>query len=67
MTMKKLEEFNTVKEYIDYIEQLQVEKVAKEEAEMLAREANQYWQLVVDHAEKLSLEILQISKKELGI
>ena len=41
MTMKKLEEFNTVKEYIDYIEQLQVEKVAKEEAEMLAREANQ--------------------------
>ena len=41
MTMKNLEEFNTVEEYVDYIEQLQVEKVAKEEAEMLAREANQ--------------------------
>ena len=39
--MKKLEEFNTVQEYVDYIEQLQVEKLAKEEAEMLAREANQ--------------------------
>ena len=39
--MKTPEEFNTVEEYLDYVEQLQVEKLANEEAEMLAREANQ--------------------------
>jgi hypothetical protein len=41
MPIKTLEDFNTPQEYIDYIEQLQVEKLAKDEAEMLARETNQ--------------------------
>jgi hypothetical protein len=41
MTVNTPEEFNTVEEYLDYVEQLQVEKLANEEAEMLAREANQ--------------------------
>lgn len=41
MPIKTQDEFSTPQEYVDYIEQLQVEKVAKDEAEMLAREANQ--------------------------
>jgi hypothetical protein len=41
MPIKTQNDFNTLQEYVDYIEQLQVEKLAKEEAEMLAREANQ--------------------------
>jgi hypothetical protein len=41
MTLKTLDEFNTPQEYFDYLDQVQAEKNAKAEAEMLAREANQ--------------------------
>jgi hypothetical protein len=39
--MKKLEEFNTAEEYFNYLNQIQAEKNAQAEAEMLAREAIQ--------------------------
>jgi hypothetical protein len=41
MTIKTLDEFNTPQEYFDYLNQIQEEKNAQAEAEMLAREANQ--------------------------
>jgi hypothetical protein len=41
MTIKTLDEFNNPQEYFDYLNQIQVEKNAQAEAEMLAREANQ--------------------------
>lgn len=41
MTLKTLDEFNTPKEYFDYLSQVQAEKNAQAEAEMLAREENQ--------------------------
>jgi hypothetical protein len=41
MTIKTLDEFDTPQEYFDYLNQIQAEKNAQAEAEMLAREANQ--------------------------
>jgi hypothetical protein len=41
MTIKTLDEFDTTEEYFDYLNQIQAEKNAQAEAEMLAREANQ--------------------------
>lgn len=40
MPIKTPDEFNTIQEYVDYLEQIQAEKNAQAEAEMLAREAN---------------------------
>jgi len=40
MPIKTPDEFNTVQEYVDYLAQIQAEKNAQAEAEMLAREAN---------------------------
>ena len=40
MTMKTPEEFNTVEEYFEYLNQIQADKNAQAEAEMLSREAN---------------------------
>ena len=41
MTIKTLEDFDTPQDYFDYLNQLQAEKNAQAEAEMLAREENQ--------------------------
>jgi hypothetical protein len=41
MPLKTVDDFNTVEEYFEYLNQIQAEKNAKAEAEMLAREANQ--------------------------
>ena len=41
MTIKTLDEFDTPQQYFDYLNQIQAEKNAKAEAEMLAREENQ--------------------------
>jgi len=41
MTIKTQDEFDTIQEYFDYLNQIQAEKNAQAEAEMLAREANQ--------------------------
>jgi len=41
MTIKTLDEFDSPQEYFDYLNQIQAEKNAQAEAEMLAREANQ--------------------------
>jgi hypothetical protein len=41
MTIKTRDEFDTSQEYTNYLSQLQAEKNAQAEAEMLAREANQ--------------------------
>ena len=41
MTIKTLDEFDTPQEYFEYLNQIQAEKNAQAEAEMLAREANQ--------------------------
>ena len=41
MTIKTLDEFDTPQDYFDYLNQLQAEKNAQAEAEMLAREENQ--------------------------
>jgi hypothetical protein len=40
MTIKTPKDFSSTQEYIDYLDQIQAEKNAKAEAEMLAREAN---------------------------
>lgn len=40
MPIKTQDDFSTVQEYVDYIEQTQIEKNAQAEAEMLAREEN---------------------------
>jgi hypothetical protein len=41
MTLKTQDEFETFQEYFEYLNQVQIEKNAQAEAEMLAREANQ--------------------------
>ena len=41
MTLKTLDDFDTPQEYFDYLNQIQAEKNAQAEAEMLAREENQ--------------------------
>jgi hypothetical protein len=41
MTLRTQDDFDTVQEYINYLSQIQAEKNAQAEAEMLAREANQ--------------------------
>ena len=40
MTLKTPDEFNTPQEYADYLSQIQAEKNAIAEAEMLARQEN---------------------------
>lgn len=40
MTLKTQDDFDTLQEYLDYLNQIQIEKNAKAEAEMLAREGN---------------------------
>jgi hypothetical protein len=41
MTLRTQDDFDTVEEYFEYLNQFQIEKNAQAEAEMLAREANQ--------------------------
>jgi hypothetical protein len=41
MTLRTQDDFDTVQEYFEYLNQCQIEKNAQAEAEMLAREANQ--------------------------
>jgi spore coat polysaccharide biosynthesis protein SpsF (cytidylyltransferase family) len=41
MTIKTHEDFDTMQEYFDYLAQIQADKNAQAEAEMLAREENQ--------------------------
>ena len=41
VTLKTQDEFDTLQEYIDYLNQVQIEKNAQAEAEMLEREGNQ--------------------------
>ena len=40
MTLKTPDEFNTPQEYVEYLSQVQAEKNALAEAEMLARQEN---------------------------
>lgn len=40
MTLKTQDDFETIQEYYDYLNQVQAEKNAQAEAEMLAREGN---------------------------
>lgn len=40
MSIKTQDDFNTLQEYFEYLSQLQAERNAQAEAEMLAREEN---------------------------
>lgn len=41
MLIRTQDEFDTLQEYLDYLNQVQIEKNARAEAEMLEREENQ--------------------------